>query len=197
MTFTEIYSEIVLRAGEGYDAYSDRAKEMFWKAVATIIQQGQFTDTEIRNLKTRYCVNIGSNEFTDNAYDIVEDWFGGTANSPLYTSEIFDYKMVLTPIEPENARYTEVPMDKLGAKNPLNLLNSTMGIPEIIYAFDYPDLRISNDTEDFQCLATLSTYSIPHSIKDNDTTNADGYFNYGFLVRAMEMAAQLLKTETE
>jgi hypothetical protein len=196
MTLSEIYSEILLRAGEGYDAYSDRAKECFWKAVSTIIQQGQFTDTEIRNLITRYAYNISQDSFTNNRLNIM-DWWGGATSSPLYQSEIFDYRLILTPIDPEHARYTEVPIAQLYQKDTLNLLNEATGIPEIIYAFDYPDLHISSRTGEFTCIATLHTHSITHDAKDNGETNADGYFNYGFLVRAMEMAAQLLKTETE
>jgi hypothetical protein len=196
MTFTQIYAEIILRAGEGYDAYADRAKEMFWKAVSTIIQQGQYTDTEIRNLISRYAYNVSKSEFSNNRMNIM-DWWGGATSSPLYQSEIFDYRLILTPIDPEHARYTEVPIAQLYQKDTLNLLNEATGIPEIIYAFDYPDLHISSRTGEFTCIATLHTHSITHDAKDNGETNADGYFNYGFLVRAMEMAAQLLKTETE
>lgn len=195
MTFGEIYSEIILRAGEGYDAYSDRAKEMFWKAVSTIISKGEFEVEEVRRLERRNSVTLDKSAFVNNSYNLFA-WFGANSG-PFHNNEVFSYKVWMTPIEPENCRFTEVPYDRLLAKNPLNLLNSITGIPEVIYSFSYPDLLISPDTEDFSCMVSISTYSIPKPDKDNDNTDSDRWFNYGFLVRAIELAAELLKTETE
>lgn len=201
MTFGEIYSEIILRAGEGYDAYLDRAKEMFWKAVSTLINKGEFTVEEVRRLERRNSVTLDKSAFTNNKYSLFE-WFG-TNDGPFHDNEVFSYRVWMTPIEPDNCRFTEVPYDRLLAKNPLNLLNEITGIPEVIYSFSYPDLLISPDTEEFSCMVNVATYSIPrteitHSDGTTNTdTDSDRWFNYGFLVRAIELAAELLKTETE
>lgn len=195
MTLTEIYTEILTRAGEGYDAYADRAAVMFWKAVSSIIQSGEYTELEIRKLLHRNSIQVTQNSFTSNRYSLT-NWLGSTSGT-LYDYTIFDYKVVLSPVDPDNCRFTEVPMDKLADKNVLNLLNLTAGLPEVIYAVDYPDIVLSSDTEDFAAILTLSTHSISAAAQAEGTTDSDEYFSYGFLVRAIELAAQLLKTETE
>lgn len=195
MRFGEIYSEIVLRAGEGYDAYALRAKEMFWKAVSTIINKGEFDVAEVRRIERRHSVSLSKANFTNNTYSLTE-WFGTNAGV-MHDNEVFSYKMWMTPVEPKNCRFTAVEPDRLRASNPLNLLNELTGIPEVLYSFSYPDIILSPDTKDFKCILSVATYSIPRIEKDNDNTDSDRWFSYGFLVRAIELAAELLRTETE
>jgi hypothetical protein len=196
MTLSEVYTEILTRAGEGYDAYLDRATEMFWKAVSVILNSGEFQQEEIRKLYQRKSVSLSKDSFVNNQYNL-NTWLGLTDSNPLYSSLVFDSKVVLAPVEPEQTRFTEVRMDSLRAKDPLNYLNELTGIPEVIWALNFPDVVLSPSTGDFTCVLTLSTHSIGNTAKDNNTTDTDEYFNYGFLVRAIEMAVQLLKTETE
>lgn len=201
MTFGAIYAEIVKRAGEGYDAYLDRAAEMFWKAVSGIIQSGEYDEKEIRKLDHRNSVSLSKSSFTNNKYSLAA-WFGANSG-PFRDYKIFDYKVVLAPTAPENCRFVEVGINELRQKNSLNLLNAATGIPEVIWAFSYPEILITADTQDFTCVLSVATHAIARAAITNadgtfnEGTNSDDYFSYGFLVRAIELATQYLKTETE
>ena len=198
MTFGEIYAEIILRAGEGYDAYLDRAKEMFWKVVASMIQAGDWNQEEIRDLENITRKQVRKSEFNSNKYGL---WrvFNAVkmAETPLHESEIFHYNATLEPVIPDNCRFTKVSPQELANKNPVNYLNILTGLTEVIYALDYPFLLLSSDTQDFRGDIMFTYYGLPRTYIDDDTTDSDRFFSYGFLVRAMEKSAELLKTETE
>lgn len=201
MTFLQIYTEIINRAGEGYDAYISRAEEMFWKAVSTIIRSGEYTDTEIRNLSYRSTRELSNEDFSGNSYNIYRMWSSSvTPNpllSPLYLNEVFDYKVEITPIIPEAMKYHQVNVDDMRRRREMAKLCEDFGFPEVLYAFDHPDILINSNAPSFRGLLTLITHSIPKAAKNNSSTDADAYMNYGFVIRAVEMAVGLLKTETE
>lgn len=203
MTFADIYSEIVLRAGEGYDAYSDRAEAMFWKAVSTLIKNGEYDEKEIRGLVQGYTKEVQKSDFVLNRWSLWKMWATAEVpnvdrtTTPLFTSEIFEYRIVLEPVYPDGLRFHEVNYYELRQKDILNTLTAETGFPELIYAFDYPDIYIAAPNMDFICRVSLATKSIPVSVKEDSTTDADKYFNFGFIIRAIELATQLLKTETE
>lgn len=201
MTFLEIYNEILKRSGEGYDAYLDRAEEMFWKAVSTIIRSGEYTDTEIRNLSRRYTKELSKDDFINNGYNIYKIWSSSVSPnpllSPLYLNEVFDYVVEITPIIPESMKYHQVSVDELRTRREMSKLCEDFGFPEVLYAWDHPDIYISSNAPSFRGLMVLKTHSIPRATKNDSSTNADAYMNYGFVIRAIEMAVGLLKTETE
>jgi len=202
MTFAEVYTEIITRSGEGYDNYLDRAKEMFFKAISTILNSGEYDPTEVRLMSSRFTKNIGSTNFTDGRYDINRIWSDQAVPdvtlSPFYTHELFDARVELTPVAPENMRFSQVSIERLNSAHLISQLSIAAGIPELIWGFDYPDIRVNTITNtSFRCLATLSTHSIPRADIDEDSTPADRYMSYHFLIRAIEMAVNLLKTETE
>lgn len=198
MTFGEIYAEIILRAGEGYDAYLDRAKEMFWKVVSTMVQAGDWKREEIRFLEHLTRKEVRKADFTNNQYNLLKIFDADHyTETPLYESEIFDYQVTLEPVTPENMRFTKRSPQTLRSQNPVNLLNDLTGLPEVIYAIDYPFLVLSKGSPDFRATALFTYYGLPRTTKDDDTTDSDVWFSYGWLVRVMEKAAELLKTETE
>jgi len=115
MKLSEVYDEIILRAGEGYDAYEDRAKEMFWKAVSTLIKKGDYNHDEIRRCSQRYTKQIGNSDFSSGSYKIYKMW-SSTADpkvSRFFTNEIFDYDILIEPVVPGEMRFQRVPIDEM------------------------------------------------------------------------------------
>lgn len=203
MTFAQIYAEIIKRAGEGYDNYLDRAEACFWKAVTQIIDNGDFTDTEIRLMSTRFTKVISKSDFSGGLYNILRIWNDvlnpNPSLSPFYDRDVFKYSVQLTPISPEYMRFTQVNPNKVKDGHILSAMTAITGIKELIWGFDYPQLMINTLTDigDYRVMINLSTYSIPKTAKSNSATDADAYMNYSFTVRAIELATQILKSETE
>lgn len=202
MKLRDVYQEVILRAGEGYDAYEDRAINCFWKAVSNLIQTNEFSAPEIRVITQRYVRQINKDSFNNCRYNIFRIWNDlnpaqGREQSPFHTHLIFDYRMELTPIYPENMKFHQVPISELRTTQPLDKLTQAMRLPELIWSFDYHDIWIAPSSDTFQCLLTAHIYCIPITVTGDPDADTDRYFSYGFLVRAIEAAVKFLVTETE
>ncbi|HNX37625.1 MAG TPA: hypothetical protein PKI15_04630 [Candidatus Cloacimonadota bacterium] len=203
MKWSEVYTEILSRAGEGYDAYLSRATEMFWKAVSNIINTGEFDDNEVRYMVSRYTRTISREDFANGKYNLMRIWSDQAVPdenlTPFVTHEIFRYNVELTPVAPTFMKFNQVTMETLRSSHILASLSEATGIRSLIWSFDYPDITISTITahQPFRCNATLSTYGIPRTAMQDADTSSDLYMSHNFLIRAIETAVKLLKTETE
>ena len=190
MTMGDVYLDILQRAGEGYANYLDRAREMFWRALTSIIKSGQFSQQETEGITTLAETETG---LTDYAFS-VDDWN--------YTGTILHIIVQLAPNDPNNVIYTYVTPESFPLAPHKVLLLSIAGIIEVLWTVEYPIIKIAYDAEnldlsDATCWTKATIYGVPAAAMTDtqDHITADTYIGYSLLIRAIEEATKLIIQE--
>lgn len=194
MTFTEIYSEITQRIGQGYGNYSDRAKSAFWKAVGALIRAGNYAQDDIRGLAKRSEAEATlASEFP---------WSIATETG-ITNDHAFDMQIQLTPGQPDNIHYTRLDEHVAHRGSYMAPLHAG-GVRNVYYTLRYPIIELTYNTGDSVlasawCKVLVTWYGILREFVEEttqDTAQAGGYMSQGFIDQAIEAALKILVTET-
>lgn len=194
MTFTEIYTEITKRIGQGYANYADRAKSAFWKAVGQLIRAGTFTQDDIRGL---------AKSLRNEAYLSVEFPFSIQNVQPISADHVWDAKVHLTPGAPANIHYTRMEERIAHRGNYLSPLDAG-GVMNVFYHVEYPQINVQYDVTDASlasawCYVQVNWIGIDRNYIEtttHDDEQVSPFMSQGFVDTAIEAAIRLLTTET-
>lgn len=190
MIMSTVYADILSRAGEGYSNYTTRAREIFWRAIATIMRSGEFTQDEAKGMYMKFSMVIPLMSFPFDIEDIATGY------------EVFNLQVKLSPNSPNTAIYTQLsPADYPGHARKTALLAMT-DIPEVLWTYEQPNLKVAFDANNSlltqgNCLVEALIHGVhPYVMTSTyDTIDSDTYMAYSLLIRAIEMSVTLLIQE--
>ncbi|MDD2297597.1 MAG: hypothetical protein PHX79_07255 [Sphaerochaetaceae bacterium] len=188
-TLGSAYQDILHRAGEGYAAYVDRARELFWRALATIVQSGEYSQTEVSNMLAIRSDSVSISSFPY-SITVPPGVFQLSAEIFLSSAPGVHFSKVTNPAAMDDMSQYVLRMGK-GA-----------GIKEIIWS-QYPDrieIRYDADNQD---LSDIDIEVKTISIEVDSLITGDGGDNQyissvmaeTLCFKAIEMATQLIVQE--
>ena len=190
MTMGDVYLDILQRAGEGYANYIDRSRELFWRALTSIIKSGQFSQQETEGITTLAEAETGLLAYAFS----VDNWN--------FTDTILHIVVQLAPGEPNDVVYTYVTPEAFPSAPHKVLMMSLAGITEVLWTMEYPDIKIAYDTDnedldDATCWTKATIYGVPAAAMTDaqDHITADTYIGYSLLIRTIEEATKLIIQE--
>lgn len=187
---TDIYADIMLRCGAGYAGITNRARELFWRTVATMVKNREFSSADIAGMTNIDEVEV---ELFDFPFDLLDG----------ITDHIFDLDVNLLTGAPATAILSYV---EPGAFDAANLARKTLTrsakLPEVIWTRKNQNILVYYDPlntvfADGYLLVQRTIYSVPNSITANDaeTTAFAGYFSTAFATKAIELTVPALIQE--
>lgn len=186
-TLLDAYNDILKRAGEGYSNYLDRARELFWRAVGSIIQSGEYQPHEVINISKSEIIEYAVSAFPLAIYEYQEELVF-TVDYNLQSETLSTSKV--TPLEMEEIARHRIAMSKMA------------GINEVIWAQAPTDIRIAYDRGNETIAngnliveARRISISPAYITNSKDNENIDETISSTLAARAIELATQMIIQE--
>lgn len=187
ITLLDAYNDILKRAGEGYANYLDRAREMFWRAVGTIIQNGEYQAHEVVKISSIMRSTVPVSAFPMQYFDY-EGEIVFSSEYDLHSEDANTSKA--EPLHMQEIARHRIAMSKMA------------GINEVIWAEFPTEIRIAYD-EDGYAVSTgnLIVDAKRISIGANYLTQAkdaepiSNLIEHSLAARAIELATQMIIQE--
>lgn len=187
ITLGNAYQDILHRAGEGYSNYLDRARELFWRAVGSIIQSGEYQPHEVINISKSEIIEYAVSAFPLAIYEYQEEVVF-TVDYNLQSETLSTSKV--TPLEMEEIARHRIEMSKLS------------GIDIILWAQHPSDIRIAYDSGNETIAngnliveARRISISPAYITNGKDNENIDETISITLAARAIELATQMIIQE--
>lgn len=186
-TLLDAYNDILKRAGEGYSNYLDRARELFWRAVGSIIQSGEYQPHEVANIITVSAMEHAISTFPVPCYVYPDD-----------IVFVVDYTLHGNDV---NTSKTEIQDMKEIARHRI-AMSKMAGINEVIWAQAPTEIRIAYDSgnetvANGNLIVETRRISISPAYITNskDNENIDETISSTLAARAIEIATQMITQE--
>lgn len=194
MTFQQIYAEITQRTGQGYGAYTDRAKAAFWKALGAIVRESHPKPEEARKMMTRH---------EDTAYLAEEFPYDLSTSTAITSYHVFDMDVMVSAGSPalvHFVRLSELAMPQANLLDPLR----ESGLKQVFYTLKYPHIEVMFSRQDGAlatgwCRISILWYGVPRELVEGsslDSTDANEYMIQSLMDAAVEKAVALMAQET-
>lgn len=187
--FSDIYQDILNRAGEGYAAYTDRARAMFWRALASIVQKGEYAQHEVTSITT---VNQAAYPLSSFPIPIY-----APPNMLLLHTEHFLY------VDHPRVHTTQTEHKLLDTQTTYMIrMSRGMGTIEVVWAQTptHIAVRYNRDIPGIaEAIATIKTIMIgiepEYMHEDADTAEVKPVLHETLVYRAIEIATQMIIQE--
>lgn len=187
ITLLDAYKDILHRAGEGYANYLDRARELFWRAVGSIIQSGEYQPNEVTRITT-----ISRNNVPVSVFPLGHVTIPGevvfTIDRKLSSSSFNTSKA--DPAHMEEIARHRIAMSKMA------------GINEVIWAEFPTEIRIAYDLDSYDVSegtlileAKRIAIATSYLTQSKDTDPISDLIEHTLAARAIELATQMIIQE--
>lgn len=185
-TLLDAYNDILKRAGDGYANYIDRARELFWRALAIIIQSGEYHPHETSEITTIEPTDYTVNDFPLECYQ--------------YANE--NILMIEYSLSAVNIHTHEIPEQHLPEAKHRIAMSAAAGISELLWCKTPKQILIAYDDTDGsvtyrKITVEVKRISVPPETMTSaaETSNITGIIAITLASRAVEMATQLIMQE--
>lgn len=188
ITLANAYNDILARAGEGYSAYYDRARALFWRALATIIASGEYQDYEVENISRRDSETVQANQYP-------------IEKAAALSQLVFSATQSIRVIDPSEVRCDRLNYDQyLSAADDMLSLCKTANVKQLIWTETPRDILLKYSLSSLESAVTIIDTDIisvnPNVLTSSqDSSNIDTYISYSIAVRAIELATQMIIQE--
>lgn len=186
-TLLDAYNDILKRAGEGYANYLDRAREMFWRAVGSIIQSGEYQPHEAVNITTTTRSTVPASAFPLQYF--------GYVGEIVFSSEYNLHSQDANTSKVDPAHMQEIARHRIA-------MSKMAGINEVIWAEFPTEIRIVYDEDGYAVTtgnliveARRISISPAYITNSKDNENIDVTISITLAARAIELATQMIIQE--
>ena len=187
-TLANAYNDILARAGEGYSAFYDRARALFWRALGSIIASGEHQDHEVDKISSRDSETVQADQYP-------------ISRAAALTQLVFKAIQTIRVTQPPNVRCDKLNYDQfLSASDDMLYICKSAGVNQLLWTETPTEIHLKYSA-DHLAQATTQVETDIVSVNPNvltssqDSSSIETYISYSLAVRAVELATQMIIQE--